>query len=222
MGRVLKARFTFLLVSLLVFATITPFLSQMAAGKFVTDVAMWFVVLTSIWGVSGRLRIIMLTLAVPSFATTWGLYFQDTAPLWAGALATDIAFFFFATGAVLSLVLGDREVTSDTIAGAVSAYLLLGIGWAHVYGTIELYLPGSFHFPEGLLHSGGPQFSSTLSAFVYHSFVTLTTLGYGDITPVRSAARMFSILEAVIGQFYLAVLVARLVAMETTRSSGQR
>jgi hypothetical protein len=103
------------------------------------------------------------------------------------------------------------------------AYLLLGMVWAMVFSLIEILAPGSF------LHGGQPLvaiLSETrqppISGFIYYSFVTLTTLGYGDITPNSSPAAAFSSLEAVTGQFYIAILVARLVALHIVSGRSKR
>lgn len=100
-------------------------------------------------------------------------------------------------------------VTLHRIQGAVAVYLLLGLMWAHGYEFVALHDPGSFQ-PESLL-SGR---SHLLPKFVYFSFATLTTIGYGDITPVHPLARSLAILEGLTGQLFPAILIARLVALE--------
>ena len=86
-------------------------------------------------------------------------------------------------------------------------FLLLGLCWAFIYALIEVLNPGSFSVAS--ITTAGSS-----SAYTYFSFVTLTTLGYGDISPVAQVARSFAILEAITGQMYLAVLVARLVGTQ--------
>lgn len=98
----------------------------------------------------------------------------------------------------------EGAVGTNQIMGAVCVYLLFGVIWAILYQLVESLSPGSFKGLESF-ESGQP--------FVYYSFVTLTTLGYGDIGPVRPAAMALAYMEAVFGQFYLAVLVAGLVGM---------
>ena len=90
-------------------------------------------------------------------------------------------------------------------------YLLLGVIWALVYVFINQVMPGSF---SGRIT--GTVFNQ-LQDFLYYSFVTLTTLGYGDIVPVRAGARALATFEAIVGQFYIAILVAGLVAAYITR-----
>lgn len=94
------------------------------------------------------------------------------------------------------------EVNDNRLVGSICAYLLLGLIWAEIYFFINVLSPNSFH---GLS-------DAKVQGFLYYSFVTLTTLGYGDILPLKPVARNFSVLEAVSGVLYLAILVARLVA----------
>ena len=84
--------------------------------------------------------------------------------------------------------------------------------WAFGYGLVELHEPGSFDLPAIVGEPAGAD--RHMASFVYFSFVTLTTLGYGDVTPVGSAARTLALLEALVGQLFLAILVARLVALQ--------
>lgn len=98
------------------------------------------------------------------------------------------------------------EVTTDTLCGAISIYLLIGTTWAVTFSVLEVLQPGSF---DGLSDSDG----STWTHFLYFSLTTLTTLGYGDITPASGPAQIWANLEAVFGVLYLTILVARLVSL---------
>jgi len=115
-------------------------------------------------------------------------------------------------------VLGPGKMTADRVAGAISVYLLLGLLWAMVYGIAAMLAPGSFSGP-GVL---GPDQSSTVRDLIYFSFVTLTTLGYGDISPVASGARTLAWMEAVFGQLYLAVTIARMVSLQVSLHTHPR
>jgi hypothetical protein len=91
----------------------------------------------------------------------------------------------------------------------------MALAWSFIFGAVESLHPGSFSIPE-------IQGISTSRHFLYYSFVTITTLGYGDITPVTSLARSLSTLEAVIGQLYLVVQVAWLVGVHVSQSMLKR
>jgi hypothetical protein len=110
---------------------------------------------------------------------------------------------------VLRQVFREGPITLQRIQGAVAVYLLLGVAWAGIYELISGIWPGAFRFSEA------PRSRAELAtSLAYYSFVTLTTMGYGDITPLHPVARSAAILEALTGQLFPAILIARLVAME--------
>lgn len=129
----------------------------------------------------------------------------------AHALVGAVVSFFFA-GMVLRQSLRAGEITLHRIEGAVTAYLVMGLGFAWLYQAIELFVPGSFVLAHPLTDTatGAPK-------LVYFSFATLTTVGYGDITALHPVGRSLAAFEALIGQLYPAVLLARLVSMEVSR-----
>jgi hypothetical protein len=120
-------------------------------------------------------------------------------------------FWIVAPIAVLARVVRDRRVTMNTIFGAVTAYFLISLFWGFLYDTIEEIDAGSFAFP------GEPRENYT-DELLYFSLVTQTTLGFGDITPAKSIPRTLAAIQAVMGQMYLVVLVARLVALQVTHA----
>ena len=109
-----------------------------------------------------------------------------------------------------------RQVTSNTIYGAVSIYLLIGMSFSVLYVFMGVFIPGSFYIDEA--HNPGGRLE--LSAFIYFSFTTLTTLGYGDITPISSYARSATNLEAVMGILYVAILISRFVGIYIAQSAA--
>ena len=113
---------------------------------------------------------------------------------------------------ILQEIARSTEVTRETIFAAVVAYLLIALMWAFLYMILELAVPGSFSFPD---QSGRQE----MMRFEYFSFITITTLGYGDITPLSDRASALAFLEALIGQIYMVVLVAWLVGMHVSRRS---
>jgi hypothetical protein len=141
-----------------------------------------------------------------TLAVRWMTFFTPTFALqvWAGAWSV-VAILVIAL-VLLAQVFRRGPVNAYRLQGAIAVYLLFGVGWAHAYHLTGLLHPGSFNVPSGELAS--------VLDWVYFSYVTLTTVGYGDITPVRPIARTLAMGEALTGQLYLAVLIARLVAME--------
>jgi hypothetical protein len=108
---------------------------------------------------------------------------------------------------VLSSVLRAGSVTRRQIQGAIAAYLLLGLAWASAYEWIALRDPRAFSGGDGPMQ------------WTYYSLVTLTTMGYGDITPIAPVAQSLAVAEAITGQMYIAILISRLVALSLARDS---
>ncbi|MCP4200869.1 MAG: two pore domain potassium channel family protein [bacterium] len=134
---------------------------------------------------------------------------QGSAPLVATMLG--LAFLIFTTVVVFTSVLRSGPVTGDKIAGAIAVYLLLGLIWALLYGLVAIIDPASFRLPADLVFDTGIPGSEY--AFIYYSFVTLTTLGYGEISPANHWSQTFAWMEAVTGQLFLAILIARMVGL---------
>ncbi len=113
---------------------------------------------------------------------------------------------------VLAQTFRAGPVNVHRIQGAVAAYLMLGFSWALAYELVALLVSGAF--------SGTGLGGAERPSFIYFSFVTLTTLGYGDITPVHPVARSLAVAEALTGQLYPAILLARLVSLATGSGSA--
>lgn len=136
----------------------------------------------------------------------------DTFKTW--VLVFRLIYYLLVFGSIMSYVLDHSPITGDKIAGSISAYILMGIIWAAVYSLFLHVQPESFLLPEHL------QTESIMGLWaIYFSFTTLTTLGYGDITPQLPAVQSYAIMEAACGQIFLTVLVARLVALHIIHSN---
>lgn len=122
------------------------------------------------------------------------------------SLLTFLAFLVLSTALAVRQVFASRLIELNNIVGAICVYLLLALTWALVYTLLNALVPESFSGDiEGSVHD-------QLLDFIYFSLVTLTSLGYGDITPVGATARALATLEVLVGQFYIAIMVAGLVA----------
>jgi len=126
-----------------------------------------------------------------------------------GTLAV-LVFMIMLTVVTLAKVFSKGPVTTHRVKGAIAVYLLFGMTWALLYGLLDQSLPNAFNLP-----AGGDIFTpERQETLTYFSFITLTTLGYGDITPVHEISRMFVVMEALCGQLYPATLLARLVSLQ--------
>jgi hypothetical protein len=173
-----------------------------------SDIAFSVMVVSGVaigWG-QRKLFLVASFIAVVALVVRWVALWKETPrlQLW-GDTWTLLAISIIAL-ILLVQVFRTGPVTHLRIQGAIAVYLLFGIGWAHAYHIANALVPGSFNYSSGEL--------ATVQDWAYYSFVTLTTLGYGDIIPVRPIARNLAITEALTGQLYLAVMLARLVAME--------
>ncbi len=127
----------------------------------------------------------------------------------------------YSAGSILKAILTTRHVTIDTLAGSVCVYFQIGLIWSIAFYFIETFIPGSFNFSAVPLDA--PESSRVdFQVFTYYSFVTLTTLGYGEYLPVSPPARAFSYLETAVGQVFLAVLVARLLGLHLAKKGPIR
>jgi len=152
-------------------------------------------------------------------ASHWTLQLSQSVAFRALGFTLVSSFLVFVTFIILITVFRDETVTADTIVGSICAYLLLAISWGSWYTLLVLLSPDAFSVSPGLVAAAGwhaPQ-SVFMPLMEYYSFTTLTTLGYGDITPITAGARLLSVLEGITGQLYLAILIARLVGMHSAR-----
>jgi len=210
----LDARFLILLILILSLLVLTPFLDGIIEARILMDVfltAIFIFIINSI-----RLKrsqtIIASVLVLPLIVATWSTYFVEINPL---SLLTKIfgaLFFSYAAINILRIIVKSEKVTRETIFAEIVAYLLIALMWAFLYMILERVSPGSFSFPE-------KGFRNESMRFEYFSFITITTLGYGDITPVTDKATALALIEAVVGQIYLVVLVAWLVGMHVSQKS---
>ncbi|MCL6417315.1 potassium channel family protein [Aestuariirhabdus sp. Z084] len=149
-----------------------------------------------------------IVLGLPTLLSTWLVMVRPSSLFLFIDYLTSAIFFLYVVYAVIRIIFSSTEITRDTLMGSVCIYLLLGFVWAFVFGALETIAPQSF---KGLD-------AAEIGSMVYFSFVTLSTLGYGDITPITRPAELLAVLEAIIGQFYLAILVARLMGMYKPKS----
>lgn len=127
-------------------------------------------------------------------------------------LAVRLSYFAIMFFSIMGYVLDSSPATGDKICGAISAYMLMGVAWSFIYALFYQSDPESIRVPEQLLSTDTINSTWTL----YFSFTTLTTLGYGDIVPQTSGVQSYAIMEAACGQIFLAVIIARLIALQIT------
>ena len=177
--------------------------SQLA--KLVGAVLFTAVILGGLWAVSGRRRqlIAAIMLMAPAFVFTILHNLVESRTIELTWLITNGFALGFLVAMLVRRLFRTEYVTADTLSSAISGYFLLGILWSFAYALLIQIDPGALRAAE----------AGRASELFYFSFVTLTTLGYGDITPVSDTAQTVAVLEAVVGQLYLAITIARLVGL---------
>lgn len=201
--------FLTLLVAIIVGVMLVPLLVPDASHLLVGRLLSVTILLTALW--AAGVRPIHLLFFVPLAVAFFVAHHMGGRQAVIVALSVRAVFFAYTTVLIVLHTLRERTVTGDTIAGAACAYALTAVTWANLYEILELLRPGSFQIPPSWLlqPSGDPSF-----ALQYFSFITLTTVGYGDILPLNPRAGGLCIGEAVVGQLYVAIMIARLVALQ--------
>jgi hypothetical protein len=225
-GILFVGRFTLLLTALVLILAVFPFVEGRPHWFVLVRFLFSIVLLSALLLSSGKRWTIWVAtlLFFPALVIHWYNFFAEsyTIAVIDGCLA--IAVFAVIAGSILGFVFRTRQVTYETIGGALCVYLLIGLIGASTFALIELVQPKSFRLVEPAHLYGAHLVFGELGhvQFVYYSFATLTTLGIGDIVPLTDPARTFSYMEAVAGQFYLTVLVARLVGLHIAQPSSAR
>jgi len=215
-----QANYAYLLVGLLVLLLVAPFVTehQQEYTRILFHVVLVATLLIGVWTLvrDRKWFVFGLSLAVLSLLLNSTAMFKNHSTLIYLIIIVQLLFLFLTLVIAFHDVVLEGSPDLNKIMGAVCIYLLLGIIWAFVYLAINLALPGSF---SGVSSSSPEQ---QMSELLYYSFITLTTLGYGDISPATHLARVFAYFEAILGQFFLAILVAGLVGAHIATKFGQR
>lgn len=214
-----EKRFTVLATTLLIYVfALAPVTDRSALWDDVTRGVLIAVVLTSVYTCIRRGRLI-IGLGVAAAIVIVLAWLARSSPNDEDLAVAN----YLATGGlllctavlVITDVVSTTRVTRDTILGAVSAYLLLGLVFAMAYAAEYTVSPDAFDLPVWAeSRTAGGSVAADLRTFTYFSFVTLSTLGYGDVLPASRATQATAAGQAIIGQLFLAVTVARIVALQ--------
>ncbi|MEJ2231713.1 MAG: potassium channel family protein [Nitrospirales bacterium] len=181
--------------------------------------ALCLMLLMGIWSLGTEKKWLLVggvILAISGIVSTTINLFLDIPELLLVNIGIMFVFTLASTWIASRHLLLSGAIDLNKIIGAICTYLLLGLNWALSYLFINFAIPESFH---GLTST---DLRTQFAELLYYSFVTITTLGYGDLTPVRPLARTLAYLEAIVGQFYVAVLVAWLVGMYLSEKNQHR
>jgi hypothetical protein len=208
-----------LMMILVLVIVVSPVLDTIRFGSRILDMLFVLALLSAIRDIAGDQRRHRWMLAVGAVAVVGRITsaLWQTPPMWISVLAvgSTMALFLIAIWSISHHVFRERSVSTDTIRGAICVYLLLGFVWTLSYVVVASLDPSAFPDIDPLESP-----AASYNGLQYFSFVTLTTLGYGDITPHGNAARQLAMAEAIVGQLYIAVAIAWLVGMY--RGAGDR
>ena len=207
-----------LLVALGLLFIAFPFVEEVKGGDIIVSILLSLVLLCAVLAVaeSKHVMMIAIVLAIRAIAGRWISHFRPDVVAPPVFLPAGLVLIAFVVANLLRFVLRAPSVNMDVLCASLSAYLMLGLLWTVAYWLVDqLTRGGAFAFNT----NEGRQSIRGFNAF-YFSFVTLSTVGYGDITPVSKVARMLAAMEAMTGLLYVAVLIARLVSLYSTPKSA--
>ncbi|MCT4552139.1 MAG: ion channel [Alphaproteobacteria bacterium] len=197
--------FGFLLSAFFIYFT-APIFERIGGASIFMSSSFIFILVFSLLSLGNNKKVVLsaFLISIPVLITTVSfLIFGENYLPRALPLASGAAFFLYVICLNLTQIFNRKKVNLNIILDAIYVYLLIGIFWGFLYNILDSLVPGSFAVHNGLI--------DPINKFIYFSMVTLTTLGYGDITPVTHFAQSLSTLEAMTGQVYMTVLVGYLV-----------
>src|SRR5207237_400676 len=191
---------------------------EIKGGDLIVSALFSLVLVAGVLAVAERKRtlIIAIVLAFPAIVGRWINHFRPDLIPPVVFLVSGLILIAFVVGHLLRYILRAPSVNTEVLCASISAYLMLGLIWTMAYWLVDQLTPGAFAFNTT---TGTKETMEGFNAF-YFSFVTLSTVGYGDITPVSKVARMLAATEAMTGLLYVAVLIARLVGLYSTPKSS--
>jgi len=207
-----------LLIALGLLFLFFPFVEEMEGGSVTVSLLFSLVLLSGVLAVAEHKRVfvIAIVLAIPAIGGRWINHLRPELIPTFVFLVSGLILVGFVVANLLRFVLRSPSVDVEVLCASISAYLMLGLMWTMAYWLVDqLTSGGAFAFST---NTGKPSMDG-FNAF-YFSFITLSTVGYGDITPVSKIARWLAAMEAMTGLLYVAVLIARLVAVYSSRRSG--
>ena len=160
---------------------------------------------------SKRIKCLVTVLAIPVVLFSWTNLFIRTDIIFVLKAMSTILFMLISTASIIHDVVLRARVTFETLRGVVCAYFMVAFAFAYAYYLIEYIHPGSMHIANKEISV--LTYSHYLSVMLYFSFITLLTIGFGDIVAVSDVGQTVAVIEGIIGQFYIAILVARLVSV---------
>ena len=198
-------RFLIMLIALFGLMLLQPLISYFVDIRFLSNLFLSLIFLSGIFAISIKKHhpIIATLVSLPFLILMWLSEFVDIGGYENIKSFFGMLFLLYMIILLLNHIFRQDEVTKEVIFGALVVYLLMGLMWSFGYDLVDSLIPGSFKYPEN--------FSKLNNSFAYFSFVTLTTLGYGDIQPIGTALRLTCGLQALMGLVFMGMIIAGFV-----------
>jgi voltage-gated potassium channel len=213
-------RVGYCLASLVLMIIASPFIEEFPGGPLIQAILLTIVFLSAVFALGGRgpMLVLAIVLVAPTLVARWASYSRPDLVSPEVFRGTGMLFLGFVILQFLRFILRAPRVDSEVLCASVAVYLMLGLLWSLLYSLIDWFIPDSFVF------NVGPASEHSMQDFqaLYFSFITLSTIGYGDIVPVSKVARMLAIVEAVFGMFYVTLLIARLVSLYSSSRGNDK
>jgi voltage-gated potassium channel len=193
----------------------SPLVARLKSGGLIETILMTLVLLCAVLSIAGgRKALVGLVLVGPAAIGEWLIYWRPELLIYVVTRGAGLLFIGFVVVQLLRFIVYAPRVDSEVLCAAIAGYLLSGLAWSLAYALLDRLDPTSFAFTLA------PKSGRTMDGFtsLYFSFVTLSTVGYGDIIPVSEMARMLAMVEAMFGMFYVSLLIARLVSLYSSKS----
>jgi hypothetical protein len=195
---------------------ISPFVDPLRSADLIETMLMTLVLLVAVLSIAGRWRALVgIVLVTPAVIGEWlNYWWPEETLIYVVTRAAGLLFIGFVVVELLRFIVYAPRVDAEVLCAAVAGFLLSGLAWSLAYNLLDRLDPNSFVF--NLSSKSGDSMNGFTS--LYFSFITLSTVGYGDIVPASEVARMLAMVEAMFGMFYMAMLIARLVSLYSSKT----
>ena len=212
-------KYFILTLMLTAFLLVPPFFNQ-AENTIIVDILFFVLMLCTVYTVAHN-KVLLSVGLILTVITQWGSFTTQASINieFIIGLVSAITLLLMVIAIIIKDIISEDEVYIDAVFGSISAYLLIGVTWALVYYLTDTLIPGAIFvntdLPADTVQLLG---KSDFGFYNYFSFVSMTTLGYGDLIPAHPITRALSTYQAIFGQMFIAILVARLVALHIARN----
>jgi hypothetical protein len=209
----------YLLLTLLFTLFILPLTGERISTSILLNLVFSLIMLLGIYSLGRNRKVfwVGLLLMIPALISRWITYFMESQLAYGIAELSASVFLFFTFLMIIVHILQEKSISLDTIYGGIVAYLFIALCFSSLYNGIYIFNNDAFLFNGALETIGKSIDTQTFGDFTYYSLITLSTVGYGEITPYSTYARFSSALQGILGQLYLTIFLARLVGMHIAK-----